>query len=173
MAEQNNDSLYQKQKAVRPKPEDAAAEILEGDKLKNLSDFLVFLRNNKLTPRWASGNAWSVKYKSKTVCHIKIIGASWFIMFSSFTREKWFDGYDAYFTDDEIKQFVWENIKGAWCPRDCKGGRKTILGKECNDICTCWAIRAENPDGAALELSKRVIIAVTDFITDLAAASKT
>jgi len=165
-------SLYQSQKAVKPKIEDVAGNFITGDKLKNLMDFLGFMRDNKLTPRWQSSNSWKVSYKGKGVCFIKIIGTSWFVMHSALTREKWFVGYDEYFPD-ELKKFVWENIKGGYCPNNCMGRSKTIFGKEFNDFCTCWAIRTENPDGAALECSKRVVLAIKSFIADLPAASKT
>ena len=164
-------SLYQSQKAVKPKIEDVAGNFITGDKLKNLMDFLGFMRDNKLTPRWQSSNSWKVSYKGKGVFFIKIIGTSWFVMHSALTREKWCVGCDEYFPD-ELKEFVWENIKGGYCPNNCMGRSKTVFGKEFNDFCTCWAIRTENPDGVALERSKQVILAIKNFITDLAAASK-
>ena len=97
---------------------------------------------------------------------------SWFVFHSNFTREKWFIGYDAYFPDDELKKFVWENISGGYYPNNCMGRKKTVFGRELNDICTCWPFRLENPDGVALERSKRVVLAIKSFITDLAAESK-
>ena len=172
MSEQNNESLYKSQKAVKPKIEDVAGDFISEDKLKNLMNFLGFLRENKLTPRWASWNSWLVKFKSKNVCQIKIRDASWFVMLSAFTREKWFVGYEKYFADDELKEFVWENNRGSWCSGNCKGKKRTFFGKEFNDVCTCWGIRAENPDGVALERSKRVILEIKKFIAGLAAASK-
>jgi len=165
-------SIYSDQKETKPKPKDVAGDFISEDKVKNLMDLLAFLKDNKMTLRWASWNSWCVKFKSKTVCHIKIRDASWFVMLSTFTREQWFVGYDEYFADNELKEFIWANNRGSWCPRNCKGHTKTILGKEINDICGCWGLRVENPEGAALERSKRVILAVKDFITDLAAASK-
>ena len=69
-------SIYQDQKITKPKPEDAAADFINGKKLKSLMNLLEFLRDNKLTPRWQSGNSWKVSYKNKTVCFIKIIGTS-------------------------------------------------------------------------------------------------
>ena len=171
MSKQNPDSLYRQQKVIKPKIEDVAKDFIDGDKLKNLMDFLSFLRINKLTPRWQSSNSWKVSYKGKGMCFIKIVGTSWFVMHSAMTREKWFVGYNEYFPD-ELKEFVRENIKGGWCPNNCKGRSKTVFGKEFNDFCTCWAIRTENPDGAALENSKRVVLAIKNFIKDLTAASK-
>ena len=92
-------------------------------------------------------------------------------MHSNFTREKWFAGYDGYF-EDELKTFVCENIKGGYCPRNCKGRNRTIFGRQLNDICTCWPFRLENPDGVSLERSKKVILAIKNFIADIPAAGK-
>ena len=165
-------SIYADQKVVKPKVEDVAGEFISEDKLKNLMDFLEFLQENKLMTRWISWNSWLVKFKSKDVCQIKIRDASWFVMLSTFTRKEWFAGYDEYFADNELKEFIWENVKGSWCPRACKGHTKTILGKEFNDFCGCWGIRIENPNGVDLARSKRVILAIKSFITDLATVNK-
>jgi hypothetical protein len=154
------------QKDAKPKVEDVAGDFIGEDELVNLMDFLGFLRENKLSPRWASGNSWSVKFKGKNVCYIKIIGASWYVFHSHFTREKWFVGYDKYFSDDALKKFVWENISGGYCPKNCMGRKKTVFGKELVDICTCWPYRLENPDGATLEQSKNVILAIKRFINE-------
>ena len=64
-------SEYQAQKELKPKVDDIARELLDEDKLANVLDFLEFLKNNKLTPRWYTANSWSVKHKNKTVCMIK------------------------------------------------------------------------------------------------------
>jgi len=159
------------QNDVKPKVEDVAGEFISKDKLENLLNFLEYLQKIKLTPRWASGNSWTVKSKGKTVCFIKIVGPSWFVMYPAFTREKWFAGYDAYFAD-ELKDFVWACNSGSWCPRACKGKKRIILGREIEDICGCWGIRAKNPDGAVLEHSKAVILAIKSFISDLPAENR-
>jgi len=164
-------ALYQDKKAAKPKIEDVAGDFISGDKLKNLMDFVGFLRDNKLTPRWQSSNSWKLSFKGKGVCFIKIIGGSWFVMHSALTRERWLVGYDGYFPD-ELREFIWENIRGGWCPNNCKGRSRTYFGKEFHDFCTCWAIRTENPEGVALENSKRLVLAVRNFIADLPSASK-
>ena len=165
-------SLYQSQKAVKPKIEDVVGDFLNKDLQKNLMDFLGFLQENKLTPRWQSSNSWKVSYKGKGICFIKIVEpSSWFVMHSAITSEKWLVGYDAYFSD-ELKAFIWKNVKGGWCPNNCKGRSRTFFGKEFNDVCTCWGVRTENPSGAALENSKKVVLAVKNFIADLPVESK-
>jgi len=101
-------SLYKSQKPKKPKIEDVAKEIIDGDHLKNLLNFLAFLNDNKLTPRWQSGNSWKVVYKNKNVCHINLNDHEgvWMIRHSQFTRDKWFVNYEKYITDDKLKNFI-------------------------------------------------------------------
>ena len=171
-------SLYQEQKVIKPKVEEAAPEFLSGEKLQNLLSFVEFLKKNKLTPRWQSSNSWSVKYKNKTVCYVKIITHShnvrvesfWAVYHSNFTREKWFRDYDGYFTDDGLKQFVLDNILAPTCiEKDCKGVQnKMIFGKKFDAVCHCWPIRLTNPEGEAFEYSKMLVLAIKSFIADMA-----
>jgi hypothetical protein len=58
MPEQCKDSIYQKQKNVRPKIEDNLGDILEGERLKHALEFITYLRANKMSPAWASENSW-------------------------------------------------------------------------------------------------------------------
>ena len=117
MSEEKNESMYQKQKAVKPKVEDVAGDFIGGDRLKNLLDFIGFLKENKLTPRCQSSNSWSVRYKNKSVCYIRLNDRqkSWSLDHSQFTREKWFKDYDRYITSDELKEFIWSHINAPRC----------------------------------------------------------
>ena len=79
-------------------------------------DFLISI---KLTPRdTKSGGTWVVKYKNKSVCHIRLNDNeySWNISFSHFTREKWFVDYDKYFIDNELPKFISDNFHSAPSP---------------------------------------------------------
>jgi len=171
-------SLYKEQKAAKPKIEDVAGEVIGGDNLKNLLDFLGFLKENKLTPRWQSCNSWKVMCKNKSVCYVNLNDREkfWMIRHSQFTRDNWFKDYDNYITDDKLKAFILDNIQAPPCVgRDCWGNknRMTILGKEFDAVCTCWPLTVKNPDGAVLEGAKMLILMFKDFIADLSAASKT
>jgi hypothetical protein len=173
MSEQNNDSLYQKQKAVKPKIEDVAGDFVTGDNLKNLQDFLGFLKDNKLTPQWQSSNSWKVSYKSKSVCYIRLNDKEkyWSLDHSQFTREKWFTDYDKYITDAGLKEFVLEHINAPRCTgRECKGRQNmTILGKKFDEVCNCWSLSVKAPGGAELEDYKKFILVIKKFIVDLSA----
>ena len=168
-------SLYKSQKSAKPKVEDVAVELINGDNLENLMDFLKFLKDNKLTPRWQSCNSWSVRYKNKSVCYVNLNDREkvWMIRHSQFTRDNWFIDYDKYITDDELKKFILDNINAPLCVgRGCKGRQNiTILGKHFDSVCNCWPLTLKNPNGASLECAKKLILVIKSFIADLAAES--
>ena len=58
----SKDSLFKKQNTSRPKIEDAITEALTGKEFKNAQDFFAFIKENKMTPSWASVNSWKVNY---------------------------------------------------------------------------------------------------------------
>ena len=170
-------SIYKKQKAEKPKVEDVAREFIDGDNLKNLTDFLEFLKSNKLTPHWQSSNSWKCSYKNKSVCYIRLNDRekSWSLDHSQFTREKWFVDYDKYITDNELKEFIWNHINAPRCTgRDCwsYNNKMIILGKQFDAVCNCWSLTVKNPNGAEIECTKKWISIIKTFITDLAAVSK-
>jgi len=165
-------AAVEKQKIV-----DAARTFLDEDKIQNLSDLNDFLSNNKLMPRdTKSGGTWALKYKNKSVCHIRLNDkeANWNVSFSHFTRENWFVDYDKYFTDDELIKFIWGNIHKSpssnpnCIKRGCKGiVSLAILGKEHNAVCRCVGVRVTNPSETDLENIKKLILLITKYIFDL------
>ena len=163
-------SLYKDQKETKPKVEDVAAEILDGDKLKNLLNFLAFLKDNKMTPRWQSYNSWKVTYKNKSMCYVNLNERDkvWMIRLSQFTRDGWFTNYDNYFTDEELKKFILDNINPPPCvERGCNGRQNmTIFGKHFDKVCNCWPLRFINLEDAELEFSKKLILTIKKFITE-------
>lgn len=163
-------SEYQNQKAVKPKVEDVAGEVLDSDKLKNLLDFVEFLKNNKLTPRWASFNSWSIRYKNKGLCYVKINNQKG--IWDARLERSFFDEYDKYITNDELKEFVLNIVNPPLCEnRDCwKRKNETILGKKFDEVCRCWPFKIDNPDGTELELLKELVLVSKNIIIDLQTA---
>jgi len=176
MPDDSNESLFKKQKAIKPTPEDIAGEIENGDDLRNLMDFLGFLRENKLSPRWQSSNTWSVRYRNKAVCHLRVNynEKGWRVSNRHFVWEKWFEGDDKYITDDDLKGFILDNIRGPVCVNTgCKGVENvTIMGKGFDSVCGCWPHSVLNPGGAEFDCLKKLILAIKAYIADFAAASK-
>jgi len=164
-------SLAKEQQKTKPQIEDAICELLDAGRAENALAFVAYLRENKLTPRWASTNAWVVKYKGKVLVSIRIglqeggavsyglesgswhIGHWWHDFFKlneDLSIE--FEDATAY---DEFKQFIWANVqlcKNCMC---CAPGHdRAFFGKQFKSICN---YRIENPNAIALEYTKKLL----------------
>lgn len=166
-------SEYKKQKAVKPKVEDVAVEILDNDKLQNLLNFIKYLKDNKLTPRWASANSWSIRYKNKGLCYVKIDNQKKF--WNIRLERSFFDEYDKYITDDDMKKFILGIVTAPLCEnRDCwKRINETIFGKTFDEVCRCWPFIVNNPDESAIEYLKELIVISKNIILDLTVPNNT
>jgi len=65
------------QVSARPNIDDVVCHLLDGDALKDALVFIDNLRANKMKIRWSSVNVWSVHYKHKHVCDIRLEKGSW------------------------------------------------------------------------------------------------
>ena len=162
--------LIEEQRNTKPLFEDAAVNFLEGDRLKNALDFAAFLRENGINPRWASGNAWrATGKKSKPICRIDLGGlphkhlrplqvGDWQINELEGLARKHFDEF---IDCDEMKEFIWANIR--LCNRcySCGPRRWTYAGKE---FTQCCGMRIINPDAKGLEFAKKIVLANKRFI---------
>ena len=57
---------------TRPKIEDVICHSIEGDTLKEALFVIENIRENKMKIKWSSVNVWSVQYKRKHVCDLRI-----------------------------------------------------------------------------------------------------
>ena len=164
MSEENNISLFKKQKQTRPKIEDVAADYLSGEALQRLLDFAAYLRENKIPHSWDSGNTWKFTYKGKKLCVIRISDASlphcnytssWHIgIDGDFSKD-----YEEIFSDDKSKETAWDNIKycrGTGCPPP-PGTRMAFLGKEFENVCQHTRFIIDNPNAETIECAKKLI----------------
>ena len=156
------------QRKTKPKIEDILPIYLDGDSLKNATDFVAFLRKNKMNPGWRSPNSWCSSYKGKVVTYIKLGHAaymdseydSWQVVFFSH-----FDNDDTLF-DEHIKKIIWSKIRFCKCCAgySCAPGvRGSILGKKFDDnICRHMSLLFNNPNAEELELVKILAISLTN-----------
>jgi len=163
-SEINYDELIKSQKTTKPVIEDIIELFLEGDKLANAMDFIAFLRENNMNPRWASANSWRVTAKNKPVCRIDLGGLK-HIWMNHFTIGDWqineLEGVDrkymeAFIGNDEMQSFVWKNV--SMCRRcNDKCGNRTYFyaGKVFEQCC---GLRVLNPDAAALVKAKELVL---------------
>ena len=163
MSQQISYTLYQKQKITKPIIEDVINELLDNDRRKAALDFIGFLRSYKMTPQWASLNAWSVKYKGKPVCSIKFYDlrlymdkGTWRICHSG----DYDSGYECLLSEENIKNIVWNNV---YICRNCAGTltphsvHVPIFGKEFDNVCLYFKIQFENPDAETLICAKKLV----------------
>jgi hypothetical protein len=168
-SELNYDELIKSQKTTKPNIEDVIGNFLESDALKNALDFIAYLRENNMNPRWSSANSWKVTGKGKPICKINLGGAKgpwhnhmnlgdWQIYDLENMGREYMDEFSSC---DETKEFIWANIKP--CNKcSCCGPRSwTYIGKQFDNCCT---FTIKNPDKKGLEFAKKLVEANKRFI---------
>ena len=164
-------TFAQEQQKTKPKIEDAIGDLLDGDRLKNALDFVAYLRENKMNPRWFAQNCWHTFYKSKFFCSIRIHGIKQNGIYYGLEPGSWHFGrnwYSSFNLPDDLsgefedpvsynkfKEFIWANVQPCKNCMCCSPGRSEMhLGKKFDKVC---GLRIENPDAEALEHTKKLI----------------
>jgi len=152
-------SVYQEQKATKPRIEDIINQSLNGDRKQAALDFVAYIKSLKMTPRWASANSWDVKYKGRGVCKIQAGGGTWLIR-PSFNYI-YDDALFAFLADEKLQEPIWSNINRCrGCgknPQDCMKKSVTVMGKEFKGVCSCVLFQFHNPDAAAIDCAKKLV----------------
>ena len=160
---------YQKNALI----ENVAKDFLDDDKLRNLLDFLEFLKCNKLTPRRVSSANWVVKRKGKNLCNLRLnveepfwsptfINATikgWRLTLNHYELENCFADREKHLFDDDMKQFIWDYVQEPRCPKNCQN-TVTVLGKDCHPVCRCEPIGIKNPESVALSNLKKAVLII-------------
>jgi len=173
---QNEKTLWQIQKESKPKPEEIAKELKNPDDYKNLLKYLEFLNENNLKPRWQSVNKWSVHYKNKLICRIGINtptydGADGFDEGWSVSNNQFIKGFlftDGSEIDDNLKKFIWNNIKTppCSCKPNCGGIQNAaVFGRRFDAVCNCWPFYVKNPSGEQIKYLCELALTVKKFIS--------
>ena len=155
MPGQKSVSLYQQQKAVKPKPEDVANSFLDAEKAAAFLIIIEFIRANKINIAWVAGNSWGLNYRGKRMAFLKIHEGNWFFCQQPRHMQNYVD-MDAC----ELKNFVFENIYVKTCDGgDCRYNNPNNLKADYfdADVCKCWPLRIFNADGERLEQTKKLI----------------
>ena len=159
----SNLSLAEQQQKTKPKIEDVIVELLNGERQQNALDFVAYLREQKLNPRWKSTNSWGIKYKGKWIISIGISPGN-----SGSWRIGWwhlgFDFINVFSVEhenaeilDRCKEIVWSNIVYCTGCANCKPGTtKTIFGKDFNLLCY-GIFDFKDPDADTLECAKKLL----------------
>ena len=137
--------------------ENIIREKLTGNVQKYALDFVAYLKANGMTAGEEHG---AVKYKNEIVCYCHIDGGSEYP--SPWTV--WSEGdYSKDTTDEKLKEFIWKysinqcgNCGGGCHP----GSKKTIFGKEFDNVCSAaidFYIYGGDTDVECLECLKKVV----------------
>lgn len=142
-------------------------EVLAGETQKKALEFVAFLRANEMLfargkGYWEGKLYWMIKYKDEYVCYILINGsgseekfAPWTI-WSDDSDSNWFADFPL---DEHTKEIVWKNVDVCGNCGGCNnpgGSRKTIFGKEFNNVCRT-TMRFINPDVETLACVKKMV----------------
>ncbi|MDF2686985.1 MAG: hypothetical protein K0S55_2168 [Clostridia bacterium] len=145
----------------KPEIEDAILEQLDGDKQKLALDFVAWLRENKMTLRWAGfKNAWKANYKSKTICYVKLKS-------NESNEKKWvvypylnhINQYEELIVTEDLQNIIWDNMFYCLsCRTPCNTTNITFLGKEIKGVCggrqPVWFFE---PDNATINCIKKLL----------------
>ena len=159
------------EKALKPKIEDVILETVKDEHQKAALDFVGFIRANKMTPAWASKNAWKVNYKGKVLCYIRTSGTSHFYNLDDGSWHIGFAVYSDYVYDvsvsNEAIKIIWDNVRRCTrCSNCIPANRLTINGKEFDNVCHQWFF-IRNPNAEALECVMRLVEAIRHSISNM------
>jgi len=74
---------FENQERSKPNIEDAISYYLDEDALKDAQIFIDKIIANKMKIKWSSVNIWSVFYKRKHACDIRVENGSWNVTLAS------------------------------------------------------------------------------------------
>jgi len=161
------------QKLLKPTPEAIAAEVLSEDMQKDVAKLCDCIRANNLRIKWVGKNGWEVSArKTQILRRIRINPAenNWYVTLHFFQQ------YNDYLTDEEIHNFVWNNLGGMGCDALNTGGPKckgymsktfNMFGKMCENQCCNSQIKIMSPTEKALEHTKTLILTARDIANAL------
>ena len=141
---------------------DSIENLLTGEKKQNALAFAKFLIELRMTPQWASENSWSVSYRGKRICYIKILIRMketenlWYIRPAIQYEKK----FEEFCVSEHMEQIMLENVHYCISCGKCAPGKTVVFwGKKLEHVC-CAPIDFEfhNPDSSLLEYIKRIII---------------
>ena len=159
------------QRKTKPKIEDILPLYLNDDNLLHASDFIAFLRENKMNPGWRSPNSWCVSYKGKVLVYIKLSEAAYLNSEYDFLQivfQNHFNDESKGLFIERFKEIAWSKVRYCNCCTDFKcapGVQASILGKNLdNNICRHMSFLFNNPDAEEVECIKMLIISCKESI---------
>ena len=161
------------QKNHKPKIEEVIPHILDGDMQKTALDFTAHLRENKISPRWASHNSWVARSGGKNVCGIRISKKS-----SDWCINPSFDfvEYEKRIIHEDMRNLILDSVVSLRCGYKagtrCGMKNKTLFGKTFDLMCSCSPIEIKNPNAEQIEIIKRLVLIIKQMNSDFAKMKK-
>jgi len=165
-------SENKKQKAAKPKIEDVILNVVKEEHQKAALDFVEYIRDNKMTPAWASANSWKVSYKGQCLCYVRTAGTahyhnlddgSWHIHFAVYSDSV----YEVDVSDEDVKM-IWDNVRHCTnCSNCIPANHLTINKKEFDEVCHRW-LTIKNPNADAVDCAKKLIEAIRSAVLNKA-----
>jgi len=145
-------------KNKKPEIEEVISAVLSGDEQKNALNFVAYLRENKLNPKWSATNAWTVSHKTFRVCFIRLSGAADYHNLEAGTWHilPFIGEYETTSLDDKLKDIVWANKKPCQTCNQCALQLSNIFGKKFDTACE-GSIVFINPDSEGLDCAKKLV----------------
>lgn len=165
--------------------EDHFRAVLSGDKLKNALDYLAYKRSKGILPGdtpSGEGNGWKCwNFDLGVIGYEPNDGIpGWFIGMGGLDSAFYRSDYQNYPIDEKLKAFAWAHDRpcyhfktnGKACGCGNQPGRSvTLFGKVFDHSCQS-GLEMRNPDGEALELTKRLSEVLAQMQADAAKKDK-
>jgi hypothetical protein len=183
MPEEKKLSSAQQQQKIRPKIDDIIPVCVISDKQQTVSDFVEYMRVNKMSPVWSGVyNTWKFNYKGNIICKILLpdpknhaagrhTDYAWVVTLNLDHLSE----YEESIISQGWQNIFWNNI--LYCVRSkkspsynamnscietvkqCAGGKTiTMLGRELNNICySCPITEFRGPDEMTVEIIKKLM----------------
>ena len=151
--------------------EEFAANFLDEKKLTAFLNMNAFLVGHKFRRVRSGKSTWSIKYKNKRICTLWFWENRWaLVCFNLSKQDEWFERGEKYISA-ELREFILDNLNTArscCVQKYCNSVENVlILGKmiTCR-VCSCGPVKVFNPEGAALEYTKELILVGAKIITE-------
>lgn len=158
-------SEYQLQKKEKPSIYELIDKNLLGTSKDDLLSFVSFLKENRISPQWGATNTYTLSYKNRRVCIIKIAENSYQIWLNTQYNED----FNKCFADDsdDIKKYLLDKVVYCFGCGSCKPGLEIeLLGVPQKKACYNPVIRMENPSEEQLNLARKLVMLRRKAITE-------
>ncbi len=162
----------EEQKKAKPEYQIVVNLFLKDETKKNLDDLVKHIADLKLKPHWYAFNAFSVKYKSKTIFRFTINGDNTFTIFFSIVDKKEDINIVVSKLPKDMQDFYFENFRRCtnntrFCKPEHKDKNKiVILGKEYK-YCAAPEFVIHNPTKEQLRYIERFVLMRKENIASL------